>query len=137
MRYSEFIEKMRGSEPQMPHPEEVTGRILERIEPRRQDSGATAVQTPGRSSRTQWTRIVPACTGIAAALAMVLSLLIAHQDADTAVRADIRDLDILSCSIHREADTHLEHYRKIKAMRQSYRELEDRAVKFQNHENRH
>lgn len=137
MRYSEFIEKMRGSEPQMPHPEEVTGRILERIEPRRQDSGATAVQTPGRSSMTQWMRIVPACTGIAATVVMVLSLLIAHQDVDTAVRADIRDLDILSCSIHREADTHLEHYRKIKAMRQSYRELEDRAVKFQNHENRH
>lgn len=137
MRYSEFIEKMRGSESQMPHPEEVTGRILERIEPRRQDSGATAVQTPGRGSRTQWTRIVPACTGIAATVVMVLSLLIAHQDVDTTVRADIRDLDILSCSIHREADTHLEYYRKIKALRQSYRGLEDRAVKFQNHENRH
>ncbi len=123
MRYSEFIEKMRGSEPQMPHPEEVTGRILERIEPRKQDSGAAAVQTPGRSSRTQWTRIVPACTGIAAALAMMLSLLIAHQDVDTAVRMDVHNLDIPSCSVFREADTHLEHYRKIKALRQSLTEL--------------
>lgn len=68
---------------------------------------------------------------------MVLSLLIAHQDADTVVRTDVHDLDILSCSIHREADTHLEYYRKIKALRQSYRGLEDKAVKFQNHENRH
>lgn len=123
MRYSEFIEKMRGSEPQMPHPEEVTGRILERIEPRKQDSGAAAVQTPGRSSRTQWTRIVPACTGIAAALAMMLPLLIAHQNVDTAVRMDVHNLDIPSCSVYREADTHLEHYRKIKALRQSLTEL--------------
>lgn len=136
MRYDEFIEKMRISEPQIPHPEDVTGRILERIELRSQDGGA-AVRTRVRSSMTQWMRIVPACTGIAATVVMVLSLLIAHQDVDTAVRADIRDLDILSCSIHREADTHLEYYRKIKALRQSYRGLEDKAVKFQNHENRH
>lgn len=122
MRYLEFIEKMRSSEPQMPHPEEATGRILERIEPRVLDSGA-AVQTLGRSSRTQWTRIVPACTGIAAALGMVLSLLIAHQDVDTAVRTDVHDIDIPSRSVYMEVDTHLEHYRKIKALRQSLTEL--------------
>ena len=77
MRYDELIEKMRISEPQIPHPEEVTGRILERIELRSQDGGA-AVRMRVRSSMTQWMRIVPACTGIAATVVMVLSLLIAH-----------------------------------------------------------
>ncbi len=58
-RYTDFIEKMRGSHPQMPHPEEVTGRILERIQTLPQ-SGAKTVTALQKAPVIRLRRIIPA-----------------------------------------------------------------------------
>lgn len=136
MRYSEFIEKMRGSEPQMPHPEEVTGRILERIQalPQHDCKTVTALQkTPVIRLR----RVLPALAGMAAAAVMVCAPMTARLKADTAVRTDISSLNMRTYAAMSRPDAQLEHYRRIKALKQSVTDLEDRAAKSQGHENRH
>lgn len=135
-RYTDFIENMRGSHPQMPHPEEVTGRILERIQtlPQNDCKTVTALQkTPGIRLR----RIIPALAGIAAAAVMVCAPMTARLKADTAVRTDISSLNMRTYAAMNRPDAQLEHYRKIKALRQSVAGLEDRAAKPQDYENRH
>lgn len=135
-RYTDFIEKMRGSHPQMPHPEEVIGRILERIQtlPQNDCKTVTALQkTPGVRLR----RVLPALAGIAAAAVMVCAPLTARLKADTAVRTDISSLNMRTYAAMSRKDAQLEHYRRIKALKQSVTGLEDRAAKPQDHENRH
>ena len=113
-RYTDFIEKMRGSHPQMPHPEEVTGRILERIQalPQHDCKTVTALQkTPVIRLR----RVLPAL----------------------AVRTDISSLNMRTYAAMSRPDAQLEHYRRIKALKQSVTGLEDRVAKPQDHENRH
>ena len=61
-RYRQFIEDMRRTRPQMPHPEEVSARIAERTGAMPQD--IPAGPAPLRSGRI---RIAAAVTGIAAA----------------------------------------------------------------------
>ena len=104
-RYTDFIEKMRGSHPQMPHPEEVTGRILERIQalPQHDCKTVTALQ------KTPVIR----------------------------VRTDISSLNMRTYAAMSRPDAQLEHYRRIKALKQSVTGLEDRVAKPQDHENRH
>ncbi|HIZ85383.1 MAG TPA: hypothetical protein IAC04_02710 [Candidatus Coprenecus stercoravium] len=135
-RYTDFIEKMRGSHLQMPHPEEVTGRILERIQtsPQNDCKTATALQkTPVIRLR----RAIPALAGIAAAAVMVCAPLTARLKADTVVRTDISSLNMRTYAAMSRPDAQLEHYRKIKALRQSFTGLDERAAKPQNHEDRH
>ena len=67
-RYRQFIEDMRRTRPQMPHPEEVSARIAERTGAMPQD--IPAGPAPLRSGRI---RIAAAVTGIAAAAVLVLS----------------------------------------------------------------
>lgn len=135
-RYTDFIEKMRGSHPQMPHQEEVTGRILERIQTLPQ-SGAKTVTALQKAPVIRLRRIIPALAGIAAAAVMICAPLTARLKEDTAVRTDISSLNMRTYAAMNRPDAQLEHYRKIKALRQSVAGLEDRAAKPQNHENRH
>lgn len=135
-RYTDFIEKMRGSHPQMPHPEEVIGRILERIQTLPQ-SGAKTVTAHQKAPVIRLRRIIPALAGIAAAAVMICAPLTARLKEDTAVRTDISSLNMRTYAAMNRPDAQLEHYRKIKALRQSVAGLEDRAAKPQNHENRH
>ena len=79
-RYRQFIEDMRRTRPQMPHPEEVSARIAERTGAMPQD--IPAGPAPLRSGRI---RIAAAVTGIAAAAVLVLSLSTALIQTDTAV----------------------------------------------------
>ena len=135
-RYTDFIEKMRGSHPQMPHPEEVTGRILERIQalPQHDCKTVTALQkTPVIRLR----RVLPALAGMAAAAVMVCAPMTARLKADTAVRTDISCLNMRTYAAMSRPDAQLEHYRRIKALKQSLTDLEDRAAKSQDYENRH
>ena len=135
-RYTDFIEKMRGSHPQMPHPEEVTGQILERIQtlPQNNRKTVTALQkTPVIRLR----RAIPALVGIAAAALMVCAPLTASLKADTTVRTDISSLNMRTYAAMSRPDAQLEHYSRIKALKQYVTGLEDRAAKPQDHENRH
>ena len=68
-KYRQFIEDMRRSRPQMPHPEEVTARIAEHTGAMPQDT--TARPAPLRTGRI---RLAAALTGIAAAASLVLTL---------------------------------------------------------------
>ena len=135
MRYSEFIEKMRGSEPQMPHPEEVTGRILERIQTLPQ-SGAKTVTALQKAPVIRLRRIIPALAGIAAAAVMICAPLTARLKTDTADRTDISSLNMRTYAAMNLPDAQLEHYRKIKALRQSVAGLQNRAATSQAYENR-
>lgn len=135
-RYTDFIEKMRGSHPQMPHPEEVTGRILERIQTLPQNNCKT-VTVCRKTPVIRLRKVLPALAGIAAAAVMICAPLTARLKADTAVRTDISSLNMRTYAAMSRPDAQLEHYRKIKALRQSVAGLEDRAAKPQDHENRH
>ena len=121
-KYSQFIEDVRRSRPQMPHPEEVTARIAERTGAMPQDT--TARPAPLRTGRI---RLAAATTGIAAAAVLVLSLSTALIQTDTAVRTEISSLPV-------GPQAHLEHYRKTNAHRQSVAGLKDRAANLQSHE---
>ena len=88
-RYRQFIEDMRRTRPQMPHPEEVSARIAERTGAMPQD--IPAGPAPLRSGRI---RIAAAVTGIAAAAVLVLSLSTALIQTDTAVRTEISSLPV-------------------------------------------
>ena len=128
-KYRQFIEDMRRSRPQMPHPEEVTARIAEH-------TGAMPQDTPARPAplRSGRIRIAAAVTGIAAAAALVLSLSTLLMQTDTAVRTEISSLPVSTSAFMRGPQAHLEHYRKTKAHRQSVAELRERAATQQNHE---
>lgn len=128
-RYRQFIEDVRRSRPQMPHPEEVSARIAERTGTMPQDIPAGPV--PLRSGRI---RLAAAVTGIAAAAVLVLSLSTALIQTDTAVRTEISSLPVSTSAFMRGPQAHLEHYRKTKAHRQSVAGLKDRAATQQNHE---
>ena len=116
-KYRQFIEDMRRSRPQMPHPEEVSEWIAERTGTKPQGTPAGPAQL--RSGRI---RFAAAVTGIAAAAVLVLTLSTVLMQTDTAVRTEI------------SPQAHLEHYRKTKAHRQSVAELRERAATQQNHE---
>ena len=131
-RYRQFIEDMRRTRPQMPHPEEVSARIAERTGAMPQD--IPAGPAPLRSGRI---RIAAAVTGIAAAAVLVLSLSTALIQTDTAVRTEISSLPISTSAFMRGPQAHLEHYRKTKAHRQSLAGLKDRTANLQMHENLH
>ena len=131
-RYRQFIEDMRRTRPQMPHPEEVTARIAERTGTMPQD--IPAGPAPLRSGRI---RIAAAVTGIAAAAVLVLSLSTALIQTDTAVRTEISSLPVSTSAFMRGPQAHLEHYRKTKAHRQSLAGLKDRTANLQMHENLH
>lgn len=128
-RYRQFIEDVRRTRPQMPHPEEVSARIAERAGDMPQNTPAGPA--PLRSGRI---RLAAAVTGIAAAAALVLSLSTVLMQTDTAVRTEINSLPVSTSAFMREPQTHLEHYRKTKAHRQSVAELRKRAATQQNHE---
>ena len=64
-RYRQFIEDMRRTRPQMPHPEEVSARIAERTGTMPQD--IPAGPAPLRSGRIRLAAAVTGITGIAAA----------------------------------------------------------------------
>ena len=68
---------------------------------------------------------------------MICAPLTARLKADTAVRTDISSLNMRTYAAMNRPDAQLEHYRKIKALRQSVAGLEDRAAKPQDYENRH
>ena len=104
-RYRQFIEDVRRSRPQMPHPEEVSARIAERTGTMPQDIPAGPV--PLRSGRIR----------LAAA-----------------VTTEISSLPVSTSAFMRGPQAHLEHYRKTKAHRQSVAGLKDRAATQQNHE---
>lgn len=131
-RYRQFIEDMRRTRPQMPHPEEVSARIAERTGAMPQD--IPAGPAPLRSGRI---RIAAAITGIAAAAVLVLSLSTALIQTDTAVRTEISSLPVSTSAFMRGPQAHLEHYRKTKAHRQSLAGLKDRTANLQMHENLH
>ncbi|HIR33270.1 MAG TPA: hypothetical protein IAB85_03495 [Candidatus Coprenecus merdigallinarum] len=131
-RYRQFIEDMRRSRPQMPHPEEVSARIAERTGNMPQNTPARP--TPLRSSRI---RFAAAVTGIAAAAVLVLTLSTVLIQTDTAVRTEISSLPVSTSAFMRGPQAHLEHYRKTKAHRQSVAGLKDRAANLQIHENLH
>lgn len=128
-KYRQFIEDVRRSRPQMPHPEEVTARIAERTGAMPQD--IPAGPAPLRSGRI---RLAAAITGIAAAAVLVLSLSTALIQTDTAVRTEISSLPVSTSAFMRGPQAHLEHYRKTKAHRQSVAGLKDRAANLQSHE---
>lgn len=131
-KYRQFIEDVRRSRPQMPHPEEVTARIAER-------TGAMPQDTTARPAplRTGHIRLAAAVTGIAAAAVLVLSLSTALIQTDTAVRTEISSLPVSTSAFMRGPQAHLEHYRKTKAHRQSLAGLKDRTANLQMHENLH
>ena len=131
-RYRQFIEDMRRTRPQMPHPEEVSARIAERTGAMPQD--IPAGPAPLRSGRI---RLAAAITGIAAAAVLVLSLSTALIQTDTAVRTEISSLPVSTSAFMRGPQAHLEHYRKTKAHRQSLAGLKDRTANLQMHENLH
>ncbi|HJB43818.1 MAG TPA: hypothetical protein IAB87_03415 [Candidatus Coprenecus merdipullorum] len=131
-RYRQFIEDMRRTRPQMPHPEEVSARIAERTGTMPQD--IPAGPAPLRSGRI---RLAAAVTGIAAAAALVLTLSTVLVQADTTVRTEISSLPVSTPAHIRGPQAHLEHYRKTKAHRQSFAGLKDRAANLQMHENLH
>lgn len=131
-RYRQFIEDMRRTQPQMPHPKEVSARIAERTGAMPQD--IPAGPAPLRSGRI---RIAAAITGIAAAAVLVLSLSTALIQTDTAVRTEISSLPVSTSAFMRGPQAHLEHYRKTKAHRQSLAGLKDRTANLQMHENLH
>ncbi len=128
-KYRQFIEDVRRSRPQMPHPEEVTARIAER-------TGAMPQDTTARPAplRTGHIRLAAAVTGIAAAAVLVLSLSTALIQTDTAVRTEISSLPVSTSAFMRGPQAHLEHYRKTNAHRQSVAGLKDRAANLQSHE---
>ena len=128
-KYSQFIEDVRRSRPQMPHPEEVSEWIAERTGAMPQDT--TARPAPLRSGHI---RLAAAVTGIAAAAVLVLSLSTALIQTDTAVRTEISSLPVSTSAFMRGPQAHLEHYRKTKVHRQSVAGLKDRAATQQNHE---
>ncbi len=123
---------MRRTQPQMPHPKEVSARIAERTGAMPQD--IPAGPAPLRSGRI---RIAAAITGIAAAAVLVLSLSTALIQTDTAVRTEISSLPVSTSAFMRGPQAHLEHYRKTKAHRQSLAGLKDRTANLQMHENLH
>ena len=131
-KYRQFIEDVRRSRPQMPHPEEVTARIAEHTGAMPQDT--TARPDPLRTGRI---RLAAALTGIAAAAVLVLSLTTALIQTDTAVCTEISSLPVSTSALTRGPQAHLEHYRKTKAHRQSVAGLKDRAANLQIHENLH
>ena len=131
-RYRQFIEDVRRTRPQMPHPEEVSARIAERTGDMPQNTPAGPA--PLRSGRI---RLAAAVTGIAAAAALVLSLSTVLMQTDTAVRTEISSLPVSTSALIRGPQAHLEHYRKTKAHRQSFAGLKDRAANLQIHENLH
>ena len=128
-RYRQFIEDMRRTRPQMPHPEEVSARIAERTGAMPQD--IPAGPAPLRSGRI---RLAAAITGIAAAAVLVLSLSTALIQTDT---TEISSLPVSTSAFMRGPQAHLEHYRKTKAHRQSLAGLKDRTANLQMHENLH
>ena len=134
-RYRQFIEDMRRTRPQMPHPEEVSARIAERTGTMPQD--IPAGPAPLRSGRIRLAAAVTGITGIAAAAVLVLSLSTALIQTDTAVRTEISSLPVSTSAFMRGPQAHLEHYRKTKAHRQSVAGLKDRAANLQIHENLH
>ena len=79
-KYRQFIEDMRRSRPQMPHPEEVSEWIAERTGTKPQGTPAGPAQL--RSGRI---RFAAAVTGIAAAAVLVLTLSTVLMQTDTAV----------------------------------------------------
>ena len=117
-KYSQFIEDVRRSRPQMPHPEEVSEWIAERTGTMPQDSP---------------TGPAPLRSGHAAAV-LVLSLSTALIQTDTAVRTEISSLPVSTSAFMRGPQAHLEHYRKTNAHRQSVAGLKDRAANLQSHE---
>ena len=131
-RYRQFIEDMRRTRPQMPHPEEVSARIAERTGAMPQD--IPAGPAPLRSGHI---RLAAAVTGSAAAAVLVLSLSTALIQTDTAVRTEISSLPVSTSAFMRGPQAHLEHYRKTKAHRQSLAGLKDRTANLQMHENLH
>ena len=131
-KYRQFIEDVRRTRPQMPHPEEISARIAERTRTMPQD--IPAGPAPLRSGRI---RLAAAITGIAAAAVLVLSLSTALIQNDTAVRIEISSLPVSTSAFMRGPQAHLEHYRKTKAHRQSFAGLKDRAANLQIHENLH
>ena len=128
-KYSQFIEDVRRSRPQMPHPEEVSARIAERTGNMPQNTPAGPA--PLRSRRI---RFAAAVTGIAAAAVLVLTLSTVLMQTDTAVRIEISSLPVSTSAFMHGPQAHLEHYRKTKAHRQSVAELRERAATQQNHE---
>ena len=128
-KYSQFIEDVRRSRPQMPHPEEVSEWIAERTGTMPQDS-----PTGPAPLRSGHIRLAAAVTGIAAAAVLVLSLSTALIQTDTAVRTEISSLPVSTSAFMRGPQAHLEHYRKTNAHRQSVAGLKDRAATQQNHE---
>ena len=137
-RYRQFIEDMRRSRPQMPHPEEISARIAERTGTMPQD--IPAGPAPLRSGRIRLAAAISlaaALTGIAAAAVLVLSLSTALIQTDTAVCTEISSLPVSTSALTRGPQAHLEHYRKTKAHRQSVAGLKDRAANLQIHENLH
>ena len=111
-KYSQFIEDVRRSRPQMPHPEEVSEWIAERTGTMPQDS-----PTGPAPLRSGHIRLAAAVTGI-----------------DTAVRTEISSLPVSTSAFMRGPQAHLEHYRKTNAHRQSVAGLKDRAANLQSHE---
>ena len=114
-RYRQFIEDMRRSRPQMPHPEEISARIAERTGTMPQD--IPAGPAPLRSGRIRLAAAITGITGIAAAAVLVLSLSTALIQTDTAVRTEISSLPV-----------------STSAFMQSVAGLKDRAANLQSHE---
>ena len=113
-RYRQFIDDVRRSRPQMPHPEEVSEWIAERTGTMPQDS-----PTGPAPLRSGHIRLAAAVTGIAAAAVLV---------------TEISSLPVSTSAFMRGPQAHLEHYRKTKAHRQSVAGLKDRAANLQSHE---
>ena len=103
-KYSQFIEDVRRSRPQMPHPEEVSEWIAERTGTMPQDSPTGPAPLSSGHIR------------------------------DTAVRTEISSLPVSTSAFMRGPQAHLEHYRKTNAHRQSVAGLKDRAANLQSHE---
>ena len=124
-KYRQFIDNVRRSRPQMPHPDEVTARIAEH-------TGAMPQDTPARPAplRTGRIRLAAALTGIAAAAVLVLSL---SQALSSEGAEGMTDVSTISASI---ADKHsIDRYRELQVQARRYSAAKARTLKIYRHEN--
>ncbi len=124
-KYRQFIEDVRRSRPQMPHPEEVTARIAEHTGAMPQDT--TARPDPLRTGRI---RLAAALTGIAAAASLVLTLSQALSSEGTEGMTDVCTISAAVAGRHS-----IDRYRELQVQARRYSAAKARALKIYRHEN--
>ena len=130
-KYRQFIEDMRRSRPQMPHPEEVTARIAEHTGAMPQDT--TARPAPLRTGRI---RLAAALTGIAAAASLVLTLSQALSSEGTEGMTDVCTISAAVAGRHTVAGRHsIDRYRELQVQARRYSAAKARTLKIYRHEN--